>query len=507
SDIELKLDVFNMKKEVFMRKSSRLHHGFIVLCVFMLSAGHAAAQDDSKLWKEPDAAAKPLVDLPGFSGIVDKLTPAVVSFYVTTEVDMSTLDPMFKFFKDYFKQEAVGSPQPFTQKGVGSGIIINEDGYILTNHHVVQNVKSIKVVLENGDKFEGEVVGSDEATELALVKINVPYKLQPATLGDSDKSKIGDWVIAIGNPFGLEASVTVGIVSAIGRHEIGPPQLRYQDMIQTDAPINPGNSGGPLVDLSGNVVGIATAITASGQGIGFAIPINMAKTILPHLLDKGMVPRSWLGVTVQTLSDLLADSFGLTSKEGALISDVHEGSPAWTTGLKPGDVILELDGEKITTPDKLSWYASTAGANKKVTMKIWREGKEKELTLKLAPMPDYFYGAEPKAKLKTTEKKTKKSSPAAAPVTVDEIDKYTASKLGLEAKGDNVAGVIVTSVDKAGYLGNAGIDKGDIIVEINGEACYGPADFHKKVKMIKKGGIMRLYVISKAKRGFIALKK
>ena len=491
-----------------MRKTSGFQLIFIALCVLMLWAGHGAAQGDSTFWKEPDASSsKPLVDLPSFSGIVDKLTPVVVSFYVTTEVDMSTLDPMFKFFKDYFKQEAVGSPHPFTQKGVGSGIIINEDGYILTNHHVVKNVKSIKVVLENGDKFEGKVVGSDEATELALVKINVPYKLKPAVLGDSDKTKIGDWVIAIGNPFGLETSVTVGIVSAIGRHEIGPPQLRYQDMIQTDAPINPGNSGGPLVDLSGNVVGIATAITASGQGIGFAIPINMAKTILPHLLDKGMVPRSWLGVTVQKLNDLLADSFGLKSKEGALISDVHEGSPAWTTGLEPGDVILDLDGEKITTPDKLSWYASTTGANKKVTITIWRHGKEKKLTVKLAPMPDYFYGAGSKAKKKKTKKKTKKSSPAAGKVKVDEIDKYTASKLGLETKGEKVAGVIVTSVDKTSYLGKAGIDKGDIIVEINGETCYGPADFLKKVKKVKKGKIMRLYVISKAKRGFIALKK
>jgi serine protease Do len=480
---------------------------FLVLSALLLLTGPAAGQDGKSLWKQADPdASKPVVVLPSFSDIAKKLKPSVVSFYVTTEVDLQDVDPMYKLFKDFFKGMP-GVPDTYTNKGVGSGVIINEKGYILTNSHVVENVKSIKVVLDSGQTYDGEVVGMDMATDLALVKIKAPI-LTPAVLADSDSVEIGDWVIAIGNPFGLEATVTVGIVSAIGRHEIGPPQLRYQDLIQTDAPINPGNSGGPLVDLAGNVVGIATAITASGQGIGFAIPINMAKEIMPFLLNEGKVSRSWLGVTVQRLSDLLAQSYGLDSTEGALIVDVHENSPAWTTGLKPGDVILELDSKKITTPDKLSWYASIAGAGKKVTLKIFRDGKTKSVTLNMASMPMAQFGMEAPKKIKISSgTKDKKSSDLTKGLKVESIDKYTAAKIGLQGTGDEVQGVLVINLDESSALADAGLAKGDIVLDVNGKPCLEPSDLFKSLKKAKKGSVIRLYVVSQNKKGYLAFKK
>jgi len=486
-----------------------LQLSIFIFALFFASPGAAPAQEAPKLWKEAESStSKPVVNLPSFSGVVKQLRPSVVSFYVTTEIDMKNVDPMFNFFKDFFK-DMPDVPDSYTQKGVGSGVIINENGYILTNSHVLDNVKTIKVVLDDGRTFEGQIVGSDEATDLALVKIDAPLKLQPAVLGNSDAVEIGDWVMAMGNPFGLEATVTAGIVSAIGRHEIGPPQLRYQDLIQTDAPINPGNSGGPLVDLAGNVLGITTAITASGQGIGFAIPINMCKEILPHLLKEGKVSRSWLGVTVQRLSNLLAKSYGAKTKEGALITEVHKDSPAWTTGLSVGDIILEFDGKKITTPDRLSWYASITGAGKKVKLKILRDGGIKYLTVKLAAMPTYYYNPAPdeSAKSKTKPEVKKDLTDVTKGIKVSSIDKYTAAKLGLETKDGKVTGVIVTDLDENAALAKAGIDKGDIIADINGKICHGPTDFYKGLKKAKKGSIIRLYVFSKSKKGFIALKK
>jgi serine protease Do len=445
--------------------------------------------------------------LPSFTQIAKKLQPSVVGLYVTSVVDVSKIDPMFKFFKQYFGGGAV--TEPFTQQSVGSGVIINEKGYILTNSHVVENVESIKVALSSGKTYDAKVIGADEATDLALVKIDTSEKLQPAVLGDSEKVQIGDWVVAIGTPFGLEASLTVGVISAIGRHDIGPPQLRYQDMIQTDAPMNPGNSGGPLVDLSGSVVGVTTAITASGQGIGFAIPINMAKEILPLLLKHGKVPRSWLGVTVQGLGDLLAKSFGMENPRGALVVDVVKDSPAWTSGLKVGDIILELDGNKITEPDKLSWYASIAGAGKKVNLKILRGGQEKNLTVKLAlmPVPVVEKEAAPKVVIKSKAGSKNASKDMSQTVKLSEIDKYTAAKLGLGVSEGKVEGVLVADLDEDSPLAKAGLDKGDIILDVNGEKCFTPADFTKTVKKAKKGDILRIYIISKEKKGFIAVQK
>ena len=464
----------------------------------------AAAQGKTQPWTDADAAAsKPLVDLPSFSTLSKKLKPSVVSFYVETQVNVEEIDPMFKLFKEYFK----GLPETYTQQGVGSGVIISEDGIILTNSHVLEKVTSIKVVLDTGETFEAKVLGADAATDLAVVKIDVPRKLKPAVLGDSDKLSIGDWVLAIGSPFGLEASVTVGIVSAIGRHEIGPPELRYQDLIQTDAPINPGNSGGPLVDLAGNVVGINEAITATGQGIGFAVPINMAREVIPQLIKKGKVERSWLGVTVQRLTPLLAESFGTNPDEGALVTDVEKDSPAWTTGLKAGDIITAFDGKKIDSPDKLSWYASIAGAGKKVTLKILRNAQWKTLTVKMAPMPAMLAGPDlpPTIVIPASPKAKKAGSDLTQGLKVAEVDAYTGGKLGLAVKAGKAAGAIITAIDDGSPLAKAGLDKGDVVTEINGTSLSGPGDFLKALKGAAKGDVLRFYAANK--KSFIALKK
>jgi len=365
---------------------------------------------------------------------------------------------------------------------------------------------SIKAVLDNDETYDGKVIGSDEATDLALVKIDAPSKLPSAPLGDSDKIEIGDWVVAIGSPFGLESTVTAGIVSAKERHEIGPTQLHYQDMLQTDAPINPGNSGGPLVDLAGNVIGISAAISASGQGIGFAIPINMAKDILPHLLKDGSMPRSWLGVTVQGMDALLAKSLGLKDTEGALVSDIEKGSPAAKAGVKIGDVVLEINGKKVTSPDKLAWYASTAGSGKKAELKVMRSGSQKQLSVTLAPLPEAYSGMG--SRQKGEPKKTAAKAPPAGPgIKVEGIDPAAASKLGLEAKGGKAEGVVVTSIDPSSPFDEAGFRPGDIILDVDGQTCHGPDEFYKIVKAAKSGDILRFYVLSNSKKGFTALKK
>jgi serine protease Do len=483
------------------------HHRILWIVLFSLFlSGQAAPESTAKLWKEPDvSAAPPALGLPSFSGIVKKLEPSVVSFYVTTEVDVSSMDPMFKFFEEHFG--GGGMPESFKQQGVGSGVIINEDGTILTNDHVVDSMTSIKAVLDNDETYDVRVVGADEATDLALVKIDAPYKLPSAPLGDSDKIEIGDWVVAIGSPFGLESTVTAGIVSAKERHQIGPTtQFHYQDMLQTDAPINPGNSGGPLVDLAGSVIGISTAVSASGQGIGFAIPINMAKDILPHLLKEGAMPRSWLGVTVQGMDDLLAKSLGMKDTRGALVADIDKGSPADKAGIEVGDVVIELDGKKVTSPDKLAWYASTAGSGKKVKLKVMRSGSLKEFEVKLASMPEAYSGGN--ARQKDRLKKAAKKAPPAGPgIKVEGIDPAEASKLGLQTKDGKTVGVVVTSIDPSSPFDDAGLRPGDIILDVGGQKCHGPADFYKKVKEAKPGDILRLYVMSNSKKGFTAVKK
>jgi len=309
------------------------------------------------------------------SNIVDNVGDAVVKIDTITKGNQTPNyfnDPFFRqFFGDQFKFQQ--SPQ--TQQGLGSGFIISKDGYILTNEHVINGADEIKVAIVGFDEpVEAELIGSDRELDLAVLKVDVKKDLPVLELGKSSEAKVGDWVIAIGNPYGLDHTVTVGVISAKGR-PINIKDRHYKNLLQTDASINPGNSGGPLLNMNGEVVGINTAINAQAQGIGFAIPTSTVEEVLNELIEKGHVVRPYLGVYLQGLNQELADYFNLDNTDGALVAQVAPGSPAERAGLKRGDIILEYDGKQIKEPDELVEIVKKANIGDKKVLLINREGK------------------------------------------------------------------------------------------------------------------------------------
>lgn len=381
-------------------------------------------------------------------------------------------DPFWDFFEKFFGDEF--SQRDLKQRSLGSGFIINPDGYIITNNHVIEGADRVTVRLADERTFSAEIIGRDPKTDLALIKIHSLLNLPSLTLGDSDSISVGDWVVAIGNPFGLNHTVTAGIVSAKGRVIGAGP---YDDFIQTDASINPGNSGGPLLNINGEVVGINTAIVASGQGIGFAIPSNMAKEIIPQLKDKRRVVRGWLGVAVQRMTPELARSFGLTEQKGALVGDVFADSPAYQSGIKHGDVIIEFDGTKIEEMADLPRIVANTPVGKKVTLKVIREGKEQVLTATITEMK------EEKPVIAKTDMEKKLG------LRIQGITPAIAEQLGLEKD----TGVIVVDVDAGSPAEDAGFNRGDIIKELNREVIKSLRDYREALgKAIQQGTILFL---------------
>ena len=316
-----------------------------------------------------------------FVTVAEKVRPSVVNIG-TVQVSRSrrapavpgpgTDDPFFKdFFDQFFGRGGPGRREEFRQPGLGSGVIIDKRGYVLTNYHVIRGADSVTVKLSSKQEFQGRIVGTDGKTDLAIIKFQPEGDLRVAALGDSDTLRVGEWAIAIGNPFGLDQTVTVGVVSATGRSEVGI--ATYENFIQTDASINPGNSGGPLVNLNGEVIGINTAIVATGQGIGFAIPANMVKRVTSQLIDRGKVTRGWIGVSLQPLTTELAQALGLDSTRGAIVARVHPGSPADTAGLQPNDVILKFGGASVDDYHHLQRLSSDAEPNTTVPLDIVRK--------------------------------------------------------------------------------------------------------------------------------------
>jgi len=318
--------------------------------------------------------------------------PAVVNISSTKTIKISGMqspffdDPFFRrFFGDEFSP--FQRPREHKQSGLGSGVIVDKDGYILTNNHVIRDADEIKVKLSDKREFKGKVIGTDPKTDLAVIKIDSNH-LPVLKLGDSDKLKVGETVIAIGNPFGLSQTVTSGIVSATGRANVGIAD--YEDFIQTDAPINPGNSGGALVNVRGELVGINTAIfsTSGGyQGIGFAIPSSMAKIVMDNLIKKGKVVRGWLGVSIQPVTPDIAKQFGIKDVKGALVGDIVEEGPAEKAGIQRGDVIIEFDGKEVTDPSSLRNSVAGTPPGKKVTIMIMRDGKMQKVDITIAELP------------------------------------------------------------------------------------------------------------------------
>jgi Do/DeqQ family serine protease len=330
-----------------------------------------------------------------FVGVAQQVRPAVVNIGTIQRSKArrpvgpqpGSDDPFFQeFFRQFFGSEGPGQRPEFRQPSLGSGVIIDKRGLVLTNFHVIKGADEITVRLSDKREYRGKVMGTDPKTDLAVVRFDPDHDLRVAALGDSDALKVGEWAVAIGNPFGLDQTVTVGVISATGRSDVGV--ATYENFIQTDASINPGNSGGPLVNLKGEVVGINTAIVAAGQGIGFAIPINMVKRVVDQLVEKGKVVRGWLGVALQPLSAELAQTFGLKDTTGALVASTVPGSPAATAGLQQGDVILGYDKTPVEDYHHLQRLVAETRVGKAITLDVFRKKQRISVSATVAEVPD-----------------------------------------------------------------------------------------------------------------------
>jgi Do/DeqQ family serine protease len=325
-----------------------------------------------------------------FIQVAEQVTPSVVNISTVTTGKAGKPSEQFRpfgndpFFRDFFDRFFEGMPRRRQQTSLGSGVVIDKGGLILTNNHVIKDADEISVRFSNKQEAKGKVVGTDGKTDLAVIRVSTKEDLPVARLGNSDALRVGEWAIAIGNPFGLDHTLTVGVVSATGRSEVGI--AAYENFIQTDASINPGNSGGPLLNVRGEVIGINTAIVASGQGIGFAIPINMARKVMDDLVKKGKVTRGWLGVGVQPLTPELAKSFGV-SGEGVLVNQVMPKSPAEAAGLQVGDLILSVDGKVIKEPRELQRVIADVDIGKSIELNILRQKEKRVLKAQIGEMP------------------------------------------------------------------------------------------------------------------------
>jgi serine protease Do len=434
-------------------------------------------------WTHPLSAKTetPIIGgVPSFADLSQVVSPSVVNISTTKRVKgggrvfdyfMGPRDrrnPMDDFFEKFFGGE-VPQQKEYKQKSLGSGFIIDGEGHILTNNHVVEDADEIKVILKDHKEFEAKVIGRDAKTDLALIKIK-SWKGIQLKLGNSDELRVGDWVVAIGNPFGLDNTVTAGIVSAKGRVIGAGP---YDNFIQTDASINPGNSGGPLINLKGEVVGINTAIFSGGQGIGFAIPINTAKELISQLKDKGKVTRGWLGVMIQKVTPDLAKSFNLKDDSGALVGDVTPGSPAEKGGVKPGDIIIEFDGKAIKEMNELPRLVAAVPVGKTVEVKVLREGK-----------PQTF-----KIQVQELEEKQLTAGPAESKENMGLSVREFTPELARRFRMDYEPGILVMQIQEGSLADEAGFQEGDVIKEVNRKVVRDLKTYQSQISSIKKGGI------------------
>jgi serine protease Do len=385
----------------------------------------------------------------------------------------------FRDFRDFFDKFFGEMPKSYKARSLGSGFIIDAKGYVVTNNHVVEGADKIKIILVGGKEYQATVKGRDPKTDLALIQIvKPPADLPFLKLGDSDAMQVGDWVLAVGNPFGLGHTVTQGIISAKGRVIGAGP---YDNFLQTDASINPGNSGGPLLNLKGEVIGINTAILASGQGIGFATPSNIAKSIIPQLESKGKVVRGMIGVQVQNVTPDLAKSFGMSEPKGALVGQVNPGTPAAKAGIHRGDIIIEFNGHAIHEMNELPRLVADTAPGSKATVKVLREGKEKTLNLTITELTD-------ERQAKTKEEGTAEKTPLG--LEVQNLTPTLAQQFRLR---DN-QGVVVIRVESGSPAADAGIRAGDMILEVNSEVVNTVKEYRSAIAKVKKGSVARLLV-------------
>ena len=434
------------------------------------------------VWCGLAAGSLQAANTPDFVALSEQLKPAVVNINTSKTVHSRrpTLPglrgPQNDLFEDFFEHFFQGQPdRSRQQRSLGSGFIISDDGYILTNYHVVNGADEIKTKLADGREFIAELQGGDSKLDLALLKIDTgSEKLPVARLGKSDSLKVGEWVMAIGNPFGLAQTVTVGIVSAKGRVIGAGP---YDDFIQTDASINPGNSGGPLFNVKGEVVGINTAIVAGGQGIGFAIPVDIARDVIDQLRETGQVVRGWLGVMVQAMSEELAASFGLEEARGALVTEVTPGSPADKAGILRGDVILSVNDRKVDELNDLPKQVAALPVGKVARINVFREGKERLLDVKIARLSDEEDVSEGRSAI---EEKLG--------LGLVDPSQELQRRYGLE----NSRGALVSGVISGSPAAAAGLQVGDLIVEANGRVVEDVAGLRRVATKVPAGEALRL---------------
>jgi serine protease Do len=469
-----------------MRKREGFRRGVLLLSLMILTVSlsawplNAAERFTAKDWRN------------GFVQVAKKIQPSVVSIRSERTVTVSPGEgfgeDFFKGtpFEDFFKQHG-GPPTKRRQMGEGSGVIVDPKGYILTNNHVVAGADKLTVRLSDGREFKGVPKGTDPKTDLAVIHVEAK-DLPLATLGDSDKIRVGEWAIAIGSPFGLEETVTVGVISAKGRTGLGTGT--YEDFIQTDASINPGNSGGPLVNIDGEVIGINAMIISPGQGIGFAIPINLAKTIMAELIKTGKVIRPWVGIGLQGLTPELMKNFNVKEKEGAIISQVYEGSPGEKAGLKTGDIIVQIDGKKIKDSQDVVHEVLKRPVGQKVLLEVIRDGKRVEISVTTAQMPSMPGERKPAGPEKEW------FGLRVATVTPD-----ITKQLGL-AKAE---GVVVEGVEMGSTAQSAGFRKGDVILEVDRQRIKDVNDYRSAMEKMKPDQGVLLLVNRAGSTFFVSL--
>jgi serine protease Do len=424
---------------------------------------------------------------PNFAELAKVLKPAVVNISTKQQAARPDEDNPMEFFERFF-----GPGQRRRQRpGQGSGFIISKDGYIVTNYHVIEDAADIKVTLTTRQQFDAKLIGGDAKTDVALLKIATSVTLPTVPAGNSDNLEVGEWVMAIGNPFGLGHTVTTGIVSAKGRTIGAGP---YDDFIQTDASINPGNSGGPLFNMRGEVIGINTAIVPQGQGIGFAIPSNMALSILRQLREGGKVTRGWLGVAIQQLSPELVQAFKLENNNGALIADVMADSPAKKAGLRRGDIIVGFNGEKVQESSELPRLVATMPPGTEATVDILREGKSLSVPVVLATLEEDEAQAADTPRPSDTE--------VSLGLRVEPITPDIATSLKLE----NTDGVVVSGVEANGPAAEAGLRRGDVVREINRLPIRDIDDYETVTANLRSSTAVLMLVERRGNNLYVALK-
>ncbi len=471
-----------------------IHTPALVLALVLALASGPATADE--VWHETPAG-RDLVQLPSLAPLVEKVEGAVLTITVEGTANASANEPFFRGF-------GFGFPAPdMPTKGQGTGFLIHEDGFALTNHHVIENADTIKVRLGSTQEwYDARVIGTDPKTDVALIKLEGNRRDWPyIPLGDSDRLGIGDFVVAVGNPFGLSQTVSMGIISANHRRDIMPSGRQgLYDFLQTDAAINPGNSGGPLINLRGEVVGINAAVNRAGQGLGFAIPINLVKKLVPQLQSSGSVSRSLIGIAIREVTPELAKGFGLEAPRGALVAQVVEDGPAAEAGIEPGDIVTTFDGKPIGDHSDLPLLAAHAGVGKKVKVDVLRDGRRKTLNVKLGELPKGDGPVHPHLRQGQGEA----ADAGKLGIKVQSLDDEMRRRLDLRS---GARGAVVIGVQPGSPAADAGLRPGDLIIKANGKQVGSARDFVKAAGKVQSGRVVKMLVRRGGSTIFLAVVK